>query len=90
MDFKNVHHLREILVTDIYGTTTGAMEYSTEQISRFRPSFVPVPFKDQPLAQDLYLRLGGKRRDGMRIGTQVILEFSELDTLPKPKLQPKK
>jgi hypothetical protein len=81
MDFKNVHHLREILITDTQGTTTSAMQYSTQQISRFRPSYSPVPFKDQALARELYLRLGGKRREGMRIGMQVILDLDEISQL---------
>ncbi len=78
MDFKNVHHLREILVTDIHGKPLGSMQYSTQPISRFRPNFVEVPFKDQKLARELYLRLGGRRRDGSRIGVDVIFDFTEL------------
>lgn len=81
MDFRNVHHLREILVTDAYGKTASAMQYSTQQISRFRPKFVEVPFKDQKLARELYLRLGGKRREGSRIGVDVIFDFTELGDL---------
>jgi hypothetical protein len=81
MDFKNVRHLREILVTDAHGKTTSAMQYSTQRISRFRPDFVEVPFKDQELARELYLRLGGRRREGMRIGVEVILDFTELGEL---------
>jgi len=78
MDFKNVHHLREILITDTQGTTTSAMQYSTQQISRFRPDFVQVPFQYQALARELYFRVGGKRRDGVRIGMQVILDIDEI------------
>lgn len=81
MDFKNVHHLREILVTDEHGTITGAMQYSTQKISRFRPDFVEVPFKDQKIARELYVRLGGKRHVGSRIGVEVILDFAELGEL---------
>lgn len=79
MDFRNVHHLREILVTDAYGKTMSAMQYSTQQISRFRPNFVQVPFKDQGLARELYLRLGGRRREGNRIGADVIFDFTEMN-----------
>lgn len=81
MDFKNVHHLREILITDAQGATTSAMQYSTQQISRFRPDFVQVPFQDQALARELYIRFGGKRREGVRIGMQVILEIDEISPL---------
>lgn len=76
MDFKNVNHLREVLVTDAYGKTISTMQYSSQSISRFRPNFVEVPFKDQPLARELYVRSGGRRREGLRIGLEVILEMS--------------
>jgi hypothetical protein len=78
MDFRNVHHLREILVTDTGGKETSTMQYSTQQISRFRPTYSPVPFNDQKLARELYLRLGGSRRQGRRVGAEVILDFTEL------------
>ncbi|HZQ09255.1 MAG TPA: hypothetical protein VFD70_21945 [Anaerolineae bacterium] len=81
MDFKNVHHLREILVTDAQGKTTSTMQYSSQNISRFRPDFVQVPFKDQTAARELYLRFGGRRREGTRIGMEVILEISEMHDL---------
>jgi hypothetical protein len=77
MDFKNVHHLREVLITDTYGKTTSTMQYSSQGISRFRPSFVPVPLKDQARARELYLCMGGRRREGMKIGMEVILDLSE-------------
>lgn len=77
LDFKNVHHLREVLITDRYGKTTSTMQYSSQGISRFRPSFVPVPFKDQARAHELYLRMGGRRREGMKIGMEVILDLGE-------------
>lgn len=76
MDFRNIHHLREILVTDADGNSTGMMQYSSQRISRFRPDFVPVPFKDQLIARELYLRSGGRRRDGVKIGMEVILEIT--------------
>ena len=81
MDFKNVHHLREILFTDEYGKEISTIQYSTQKISRFRPDFFPVPFNDQSLARELYLRLGGSRRQGRRIGAEVILDFTELSEL---------
>jgi len=83
MDFKNVHHLREVLVTDQHGKTTSAMQYSTQRSSRFRPDFVEVPRADQALARELYARLGGRRREGMKIGASIILEFTELGELQK-------
>jgi hypothetical protein len=76
MNFGNVHHLREILVTDTQGKTTSMMQYSSQSISRFRPHFVPVPFKDQMIARELYARSGGRRREGMKIGMEVILEMT--------------
>lgn len=78
MDFRNVLHLREVLVTDAYAKTTGVMQYSTQKISRFRPDFSDVPFKHQDRARELYQRCGGRRLEGMRIGTAVILDFDEL------------
>jgi len=82
MDFRNVHHLREILVVNSVGKETATMQYSTQQISRFRPSYSPVPSKDQRLARELYARLGGRRRTGSRIGVEVILDFTELGAVP--------
>lgn len=82
MDFKNVRHLREILVADAQGKTTSTMQYSSQSISRFRPSFVQVPFKDQMIARELYFRLGGRRRAGARIGTAIILEIADPPVLP--------
>jgi hypothetical protein len=76
MDFRNVRHLREILVTNAQGKTTSTMQYSSQSISRFRPSFVQVPFKDQKVARELYARSGGRRREGARIGMEVILEIT--------------
>ena len=73
MDFKNVHHLREIVVTDAQGKTTGTMQYSSQNASHFRPNFVEVPFRDQTRARELYLKWGGKRRVEMRIGMPVII-----------------
>jgi hypothetical protein len=81
MDFRNIRHLREILVTDIHGKTNSTMQYSTESISRFRPTFVEVPFKDQTSARELYWRLGGKRREDLRVGTQVIVEITPTGVL---------
>lgn len=68
MDFKNVHHLREILVTDAQGKTTSRMQYSSQNASHFRPNFVEVPFDDQTRARELYVKWGGSRREEMRIG----------------------
>jgi hypothetical protein len=73
MDFKNVHHLREILVTDAEGKTASTMQYSSQNASHFRPNFVEVPFNDQARARELYLRGGGRRRAEMRIGTPVVI-----------------
>lgn len=68
MDFDHVHHLREVLVTDAQGQTTGMMEYSSQNPSHFRPMFTPVPGPDQARARRLYLRWGGRRREGIKIG----------------------
>ncbi len=73
MDLKNVRHLREILITDARGKATSMMQYSSQNISHFRPSFVEVPLDDQARAHELYLRRGGRRREGMRFGTTVII-----------------
>jgi hypothetical protein len=73
MDFKNVHHLREILVTDAHGKTTSTMQYSSQNASHFRPNFMPVPLEDQARARELYLRWGGKRRAGIKIGMTAVI-----------------
>ena len=73
MDFKNVHHLREVLVTDARGKTTSTMQYSSQNTSHFRPNFVEVPHEDQARAQELYLKWGGTRRADMRIGITVVI-----------------
>ncbi len=73
MDFKNVHHLREILVTDAQGKTTSMIQYSSQNASHFRPNFVEVPFNDQTRARELYVKWGGRRREGMRIGMSAII-----------------
>jgi len=77
MNLQNIHHLREVLVTDAYGKTTSIIQYSTQRLSVFRPTFVPIPLKDQAAARELYARLGGHRREGMRIGSQITVELGE-------------
>ena len=81
MNFKNVHHLRKILVTDLHGKLVSTMQYSSQNIARFRPNFVQVPFKDQKIAHELYVRFGGRMREGMKIGNEVTLEMSEAHDL---------
>ena len=76
MDLKNVRHLREILVTDVRGKTISTMQYSSQNVSHFRPSFVEVPTDDQAQARELYLKLGGRRREGMRIGMTVVVQVA--------------
>ncbi len=73
MDLKNVRHLREILITDARGKATGMMQYSSQNASHFRPNFVEVPLDDQARARELYLRWGGRHREGMRFGMTVII-----------------
>ena len=73
MDLKNVRHLREVLITDARGKATSMMQYSSQNISHFRPNFVEVPLDDQARARELYLKRGGRRRAGMRFGMTVII-----------------
>ncbi len=73
MDLKNVRHLREILITDARGETTSIMQYSSQTVSHFRPNFAEVPLDDQARARDLYLKWGGRRREGMKFGMTVII-----------------
>lgn len=73
MNFKNVHHLREILITDAQGKTTGTMQYSSQNASHFRPNFTEVPWADQARARKLYVRWGGRRREGIQIGMTAII-----------------
>jgi hypothetical protein len=73
MDLKNVRHLREILITDGQGKTTSTMQYSSQNVSHFRPNFVEVPPNDQTRARELYVRLGGKRGEGLKLGVTVVI-----------------
>lgn len=73
MDFRNVRHLREVLVTDAHGRTSSKMQYSSQNASHFRPNFVEVPFGDQARARELYLKWGGRRRPDMKIGLAVTI-----------------
>ena len=73
MNLKNVHHLREVLTTDAHGKTTTTMQYSSQNASHFRPLFVDVPPEDQARARELYLKWGGKRREGTKIGITAII-----------------
>lgn len=73
MDLKNVRHLREILIINAQGKPTGMMQYSSQNASHFRPNFVEVPLVDQARARDLYLRWGGCRREGIKIGMTIII-----------------
>jgi len=73
MNLRNVRHLREILITNVQGKTFGTMQYSSQNASHFRPNFVEVPLEDQARARELYLRWGGRRREGMQFGMTVII-----------------
>ena len=73
MDLKNVRHLREILITNAHGKTISTMQYSSQNVSHFRPNFAEVPVNDQEGARELYLKMGGSRREGMRIGMTVVI-----------------
>ena len=73
MDLKNVRHLREVLVTNARGKATSIMQYSSQNTSHFRPNFVEVPLDDQARARELYLKWGGRRREGMKIGMTVTM-----------------
>lgn len=73
MNLKNIRHLREILITDVRGKAASIMQYSSQNVSHFRPAFVEVPFDDQARARQLYIKLGGRRREGMQIGLTVTI-----------------
>ena len=73
MNLRNVRHLREILITNMQGKASGTMQYSSQNASHFRPNFVEVPLEDQARARELYLRWGGRRREGMKFGMTVII-----------------
>ena len=73
MDFKDVHHLREVLVRDWRGNTVSTMQYSYDNASYLRPNFMEVPFNYQERARELYLEYGGRRGEGMLIGPTAIL-----------------
>ena len=73
MDLKNVRHLREILITNAHGQTISTMQYSSQNVSHFRPNFAEVPVSDQVGARELYLKMGGRRREGVKIGMTVVI-----------------
>ena len=73
MDLKNVRHLREILITNAHGQTISTMQYSSQNVSHFRPNFADVPVNDQMGARELYLKMGGSRRAEMRIGMTIVI-----------------
>jgi hypothetical protein len=73
MDLKNVRHLREILITNAHGKTISTMQYSSQNVSHFRPNFAEVPVNDQMGARELYLKMGGRRREGVKIGMTVVI-----------------
>lgn len=73
MDFKNVRHLREILITGGQCRPISRMQYSSQNASHVRPNFLDVPVDDQASARALYLRWGGHRREGMKIGMTVVI-----------------
>ncbi len=79
MDLTNVRHLREILVSDARGRTTKTMQYSSQNASHFRPKFTDVPSEDQTRARELYLRWGGQRREGVKIGMSVTIPNFAVD-----------
>ena len=74
MDLKNIRHLREILITNAHGKTISTMQYSSQNISHFRPNFAEVPIDDQAGARDLYQKMGGRRREGVKIGPTVVIQ----------------
>jgi hypothetical protein len=80
VDLKNVRHLREILVTDDWGEATSIMQYSSQNASHFRPNFTDVPSEDQARARELYLRWGGSRREGAKIGMSVTIPNLVVDS----------
>jgi hypothetical protein len=75
VDLKNVRHLREIVITNARGKAVSIMQYSSQNISHFRPNFVEVPLDDQERARELYLKWGGRRREGMLIGMTVTIPY---------------
>ena len=73
VDLKNVRHLREILITNAHGKTVSTMQYSSQNVSHFRPNFAEVPVDNQAGARELYLKMGGRRREGMKIGMTIVI-----------------
>lgn len=73
MDLKNVRHLREILTSDAHGKSICLMQYSSQNVSHFRPTFVEVPLDDQARARALYIKWGGRRHEGMKFGLSIVI-----------------
>jgi hypothetical protein len=72
MNIRDIHFIREILVTDLNGETP-TMQFSNDNASYLRPNFLPVPSVDQEQIRGLYMELGGSRSEGAQAGTTVVI-----------------
>lgn len=73
MKMRNIHFIRELLVTDFRGSETPMMQISYDNASYLQPNFTSVPASDQEETRALYLQLGGGRTEGAYGGSTVII-----------------
>jgi hypothetical protein len=73
MDVNRIHFIREIVVTDHRGRETPTMQFSYDNASYLRLTFLGVPSADQEQVRALYLKLGGGRVEGWESGSTVII-----------------
>jgi hypothetical protein len=73
MDFRKVHHLREVLVQDWRGNAVSTMHFSYDNAEYLQPHFIEVGSGDQAKAREIYYELGGSRAAETAIGKTVTI-----------------
>lgn len=73
MNINKIHFIREILVTDYRNRETPTMQFSYDNASYLRPTFMFVPSVDQEKIRELYLELGGGRQEGRYSGSTIVI-----------------
>ncbi len=73
MDINKIHFIREVLKMDHGHGETPTMQFSCDNASYLRPTFLFVPPGDQEEVRELYLELGGGRLEGRSSGSIVII-----------------
>ena len=73
MSIKQIHFMREILVTDFRGKVVPTMQASYSNASCVNPIYKDVAFYDHAEVSKLYHELGGGRHEGALTGATVII-----------------